>query len=179
MSNNETPKPKITIDGHVIEFKAGDTIMKAAERAHIDQGIPRFCYHPGLPVAGSCRMCTVEVEKAPKLMTACSTPAADGMIVHTQSEKVRKSRAGVMEFLLTNHPLDCPVCDQAGECSLQDYNYEYGPGTSQFKEEKRVYEKAQTKKLSERLTLNMNRCIHCERCVRFTENVTKTHELLM
>ncbi|HYX35725.1 MAG TPA: 2Fe-2S iron-sulfur cluster-binding protein [Oligoflexus sp.] len=179
MSTTESPKPKVTIDGQVIEFQPGDTIMRAAERAHIDQGIPRFCYHPGLPVAGTCRMCTVEVEKAPKLMTACSTPAADGMIVHTQSEKVRKSRAGVMEFLLTNHPLDCPVCDQAGECSLQDYNYEYGPGTSEFREEKRVYGDAQTKPLSDRLTLNMNRCIHCERCVRYTEDVTKTSELLM
>lgn len=172
-------KPKITFDGQTFEFEPGDTIMRAAERAGIDQEIPRFCYHPGLPVAGTCRMCTVEVEKAPKLMTACSTPATDGMVVHTQSERVRKSRAGVMEFLLLNHPLDCPVCDQAGECSLQNYNYEYGPGTSRFHEEKRVWEEATTKKLSERLTLNMNRCIHCERCVRFTEDVTKTHELLM
>lgn len=172
-------KPKISFDGQIFEFEAGDTIMRAAERAGIDQGIPRFCYHPGLPVAGTCRMCTVEVEKAPKLMTACSTPAADGMVVHTQSERVRKSRAGVMEFLLLNHPLDCPVCDQAGECSLQDYNYEYGPGSSRYQEEKRVWEEATTKKLSDRLTLNMNRCIHCERCVRFTEDVTKTHELLM
>ncbi len=179
MSANPAPKPTITIDGKAIAFEPGDTIMKAAERGNIDKGIPRFCYHPGLPVAATCRMCTVEVEKAPKLMTACSTPATDGMIVHTQSEKARKSRAGVMEFLLINHPLDCPVCDQAGECSLQDYNYEYGPGTSEYKEEKRTYEKAATKKLSERLTLNMNRCIHCERCVRFTENVTKTGELLM
>lgn len=172
-------KPKLTIDGRLVEFEAGDTIMRAAERAAIDQGIPRFCYHPGLPVAGTCRMCTVEVEKAPKLMTACSTPATDGMIVHTQSERVRKSRAGVMEFLLINHPLDCPVCDQAGECSLQDYNYEYGPGKSRYTEEKRVWEEATTKKLSDKLTLNMNRCIHCERCVRFTEDVTKTNELLM
>ena len=172
-------KPKITFDGQTFEFEPGDTIMRAAERAGVDKEIPRFCYHPGLPVAGTCRMCTVEVEKAPKLMTACSTPAADGMIVHTQSEKVRKSRAGVMEFLLINHPLDCPVCDQAGECSLQNYNYEYGPGTSRFQEEKRVWEEATTKKLSDRLTLNMNRCIHCERCVRFTEDVSKTNELLM
>ncbi len=172
-------KPKITFDGQTFEFEPGDTIMRAAERAAIDQGIPRFCYHPGLPVAGTCRMCTVEVEKAPKLMTACSTPASDGMVIHTQSERVRKSRAGVMEFLLLNHPLDCPVCDQAGECSLQDYNYEYGPSTSRFQEDKRVWVEASTKKLSDRLTLNMNRCIHCERCVRFTEDVTKTHELLM
>ena len=173
------PKPSITLDGKNIPFEPGDTIMRAAERAKLDADIPRFCYHPGLPVAGTCRMCTVEIEKSPKLMTSCSTPATDGMIVHTQSEKVRNSRAGVMEFLLINHPLDCPVCDQAGECSLQDYNYQYGPGSSEFKEAKRVFEKAETKKLSERLTLNMNRCVHCERCVRFTENVTKTNELLM
>ena len=172
-------KPKITIDGQVVEFEPGDTIMRAAERARVDQKIPRFCYHPGLPVAGTCRMCTVEVEKAPKLTTACSTPAADGMVILTQSDRVRKSRSGVMEMLLANHPLDCPVCDQAGECSLQDYNYEYGPSKSEFKEDKRVWKEATTKALSERLTLNMNRCIHCERCVRFTEDVTKTNELLM
>ncbi|RYZ53636.1 MAG: 2Fe-2S iron-sulfur cluster binding domain-containing protein, partial [Proteobacteria bacterium] len=180
MTTSEAPaKPKISIDGQVVEFEPGDTIMKAAERSRVDRAIPRFCYHPGLPVAGTCRMCTVEVEKAPKLMTACSTPASDGMVVLTQSERVRKSRSGVMEMLLANHPLDCPVCDQAGECSLQDYNYEYGPSRSEFKEDKRVWKEATTKALSERLTLNMNRCIHCERCVRFTEDVTKTHELLM
>ncbi len=172
-------KPKITFDGQTFEFEPGDTIMRAAERAHIDQGIPRFCYHPGLPIAGTCRMCTVEVEKAPKLMTACSTPAADGMVVHTQSDKVRKSRAGVMEFLLVNHPLDCPVCDQAGECSLQNYNYEYGPGTSRFRDDKRIWSEATTKRLSDKLTLNMNRCVHCERCVRFTEDISKSNELLM
>jgi NADH-quinone oxidoreductase subunit G len=169
----------ITIDGQVVPFLPGDTIMRAAEKAALDGTIPRFCYHPGLPVAGTCRMCTVEVEKAPKLMTSCSTPCADGMVVHTQSDKVKKSREGVMEFLLANHPLDCPVCDQAGECSLQNYNYEYGPRTSEFHEEKRTWTKSTTKKLSEKLTLNMNRCIHCERCVRFTDEVTKTHELTM
>ncbi|MBC7661938.1 MAG: (2Fe-2S)-binding protein [Chitinophagaceae bacterium] len=180
MTTSEAPaKPKLTIDGQAVEFQPGDTIMKAAERARMDGTIPRFCYHPGLPVAGTCRMCTVEVEKAPKLMTACSTPAADGMVVLTQSDRVRKSRSGVMEFLLANHPLDCPVCDQAGECSLQDYNYEYGPSKSHFVEDKRVWKEATTKRLSDKLTLNMNRCIHCERCVRFTEDVTKTHELLM
>jgi NADH-quinone oxidoreductase subunit G len=179
MTLETTAKPTITIDGTAVSFTPGDTIMKAAERAALDGTIPRFCYHPGLPVAGTCRMCTVEVEKAPKLMTACSTPCNDGMVVHTQSEKVKKSRAGVMEFLLANHPLDCPVCDQAGECSLQNYNYEYGPHSSEFDEEKRTWPKSTTKKLSDKLTLNMNRCIHCERCVRFTDEVTKTHELTM
>ena len=110
--------------------------MQAAERADIDQGIPRFCYHPGLPVAGSCRMCTVEVEKAPKLMTACSTPASDGMVIHPQSDKVRKSRAGVMEFLLANHPLDCPVCDQSGRVFAAGLQLCIWSGTSQFREEK-------------------------------------------
>jgi len=178
--NSDVPaKPVVTIDGVRVEFNPGDTIMKAAEKAGIDAEIPRFCYHPGLPVAGTCRMCTVQVEKAPKLMTACSTPCTDGMVVHTKSEPVQKSRAGVMEFLLANHPLDCPVCDQAGECSLQNYNFQYGPGTSEFQDEKRIWSKSTTKKLSEKLTLNMNRCIHCERCVRFTEDVTKSHELAM
>jgi len=173
------PLPKITIDGSVIEFMPGDTIMQAAERANVAADIPRYCYHPGLPIAGTCRMCTVEVEKAPKLMTSCSTPAGDGMVVHTRSEKVMKSRTGVMEFLLTNHPLDCPVCDKAGECELQDYNYEYGPGTSRFVEEKRVFKEATTKNLSDKIVLNMNRCVHCERCVRFTDDVTKTNDLVM
>lgn len=171
--------PKITIDGITVEFNPGDTIMAVAERAKVQGKIPRYCYHPALPVAASCRMCLVEVEKAPKMMTACSTPAADGMVVHTRSEKVLAGRKGVMDFLLTNHPLDCPVCDKAGECDLQDYNFEYGPGNSSFVEEKRVFEEASTKALSEKVTLNMNRCVHCERCVRFTENVTETHDLVM
>lgn len=170
---------KMIIDGKEVEFYSGDTIMQAAERAKISDSIPRYCYHPGLPIAGTCRMCTVEVEKMPKLMTSCSTPAGEGMIVHTKSEKVLKSRNGVMEFLLTNHPLDCPVCDKAGECELQNYNFEYGPSTSRFQEDKRVFENATTKKLSDKITLNMNRCVHCERCVRFTEDVTKSYDLVM
>lgn len=173
------PLPKMTLDGVVIEFQPGDTIMQAAERIKVAHDIPRFCYHPAMPIAGTCRMCTVEVEKAPKLMTSCSTPATDGMVVYTNSDKVQKSRHGVMEMLLTNHPLDCPVCDKAGECDLQDYDFKHGPETSRFKEEKRVFTEATTKKLSSDITLNMNRCVHCERCVRFTEDVTKTHDLVM
>ena len=178
-SPDAKPLPKVTIDGKQYEFKPGDTIMEVAERYKIHKEIPRYCYHPGLPIAGTCRMCTVEVEKAPKLMTSCSTPAGDGMVVHTRSEKVLKSRNGVQDFLLTNHPLDCPVCDKAGECELQDFTFEYGPPKSIFKEEKRVYEDATTKKLSDKVTLNMNRCVHCERCVRFTDDVTKSHDLVM
>ncbi|MBY0517437.1 MAG: (2Fe-2S)-binding protein [Bacteriovoracaceae bacterium] len=173
------PLPKVTIDGKAYEFKPGDTIMQVAERYNLHEDIPRYCYHPGMPIAGTCRMCTVEVEKAPKLMTSCSTPAGDGMVVHTRSEKVLKSRNGVMDFLLANHPLDCPVCDKAGECELQDYTFEYGPQESNFKEEKRVFKEATTKKLSDKVTLNMNRCVHCERCVRFTDDVTKTNDLVM
>lgn len=173
------PNPKVTIDGKVYDFKPGDTIMQVAERYKIHEEIPRYCYHPAMPIAGTCRMCTVEVEKAPKLMTSCSTPATDGMVVHTRSEKVLKSRNGVVDFLLSNHPLDCPVCDKAGECDLQNYTFEYGPAESNFKESKRVYTEATTKKLSDDITLNMNRCVHCERCVRFTEDVTKTHDLVM
>lgn len=178
-SPDARPLPKVTIDGKTYEFKPGDTIMQVAERYKIHEEIPRYCYHPAMPIAGTCRMCTVEVEKAPKLMTSCSTPAADGMVVHTRSDKVMKSRNGVVDFLLSNHPLDCPVCDKAGECDLQNYTFEYGPASSNFKEDKRVYEEATTKKLSADITLNMNRCVHCERCVRFTEDVTKTHDLVM
>ncbi|MEK6624569.1 MAG: 2Fe-2S iron-sulfur cluster-binding protein, partial [Bdellovibrionota bacterium] len=173
------PLPKMTLDGQIVEFMPGDTIMQVAERAGLAAQIPRYCYHPGLSIAGTCRMCMVEVEKAPKLMTACSTPAADGMVVRTRSEKVLKGRAGVMDCLLSNHPLDCPVCDKAGECELQDYDYEYGPSRSAFTEEKRVFTKSSTRHLSDKIVLNMNRCVACERCVRFTDEVTKTNDLVM
>lgn len=178
-SEKISPLPKFSFDGKEIEFLPGETIMQAAERAGLTEAIPRFCYHPGLPVAGTCRMCTVEIEKTPKLQTACSTPAAQGMVVKSANERVNKSHKGVMEFLLTNHPLDCPVCDQAGECELQDYNYDYGPNDSRFEEDKRVFEKATTRALSDKIMLNMNRCVNCERCVRFEENVTETFDLLM
>lgn len=173
------PLPKFSFDGKEIEFLPGETIMQAAERAGLTEEIPRFCYHPGLPVAGTCRMCTVEIEKNPKLQTACSTPAANGMIVKSQNERVEKSHKGVMEFLLTNHPLDCPVCDQAGECELQEYNFEYGPHETRFEEDKRVFENSSTRPLSDKIMLNMNRCVNCERCVRFEETVTETYDLLM
>ncbi|OFZ17080.1 MAG: hypothetical protein A2X86_01115 [Bdellovibrionales bacterium GWA2_49_15] len=173
------PLPKMTLDGKIVEFVPGDTIMQAAERVGKASQIPRYCYHPGLSIAGTCRMCTVEVEKAPKLMTACSTPAADGMVVHTRSEKVLKSRSGVLDCLLANHPLDCPVCDKAGECELQDYDYEYGPRSSSFAEEKRVFPKSSTRHFSEKIVFNMNRCVACERCVRFTDEITKTNDLVM
>ena len=128
--------PKLTINGKEITVEPGTTILNAAKELGIF--IPHYCYHPALTIVGSCRMCLVEIEGSPKPATACSTPVQDGMAVSTDSEKIKKEREGILEFLLINHPLDCPVCDQAGECKLQDYAFLYGKGHSRFKEEKRV-----------------------------------------
>src|SRR5436190_6010402 len=116
--------PKCTIDGRAVEFSAGENLIEVARRVGVE--IPYFCYHPGLAVVAQCRMCAVQIEKMPKLQTACSTPAAEGMVVHTQSDPVKKARASVMEFLLVNHPLDCPICDKSGECDLQDNSFKHG-----------------------------------------------------
>ena len=116
--------PNLTIDGKQVEVPAGTTIIQAADKLGIN--IPRYCYHPALPVSGNCRICMVEVEKQPKLQIACYTPVTDGMVVKTNSPKVLEVRKTVLEFLLVNHPVDCPVCDQAGECKLQDYYMEHG-----------------------------------------------------
>ena len=121
---------KITIDGKTAEVKDGITILQAAEALGID--IPHFCYHPALSISGNCRMCLVEVEKMPKLVIACATRVMDGMVVYTQNEKVKKARQAVLEFILINHPLDCPICDEAGECKLQNYTYIYGPSGTLF-----------------------------------------------
>ena len=125
---------KLVVDGIELEFKQGQTIIEAAKEHGIS--IPHFCWHPKLSVSGNCRVCLVEVEKMPKLVIACSTIAADGMVVHTKNERVTAARNAVMEFLLINHPLDCPICDEAGECKLQDYAYAHGVGESRFVEEK-------------------------------------------
>ena len=122
--------PKLTINGKEAELPAGTNLIEAAQTLGTE--IPRFCYHPGLSVAGNCRMCLVEIEKAPKLQIACNTAATEGLVVLTDSDKVKKARAGVMEFLLLNHPIDCPICDCAGECYLQDYSYQYGRAQSRF-----------------------------------------------
>ncbi|HPS65548.1 MAG TPA: 2Fe-2S iron-sulfur cluster-binding protein, partial [Ignavibacteria bacterium] len=124
----------ITIDGKQFEFNNGETILQVALRNGIT--IPHFCYHPAMSIAGNCRICLVEVEKMPKLVIACGTAASDGMAVHTKSEKSVAAQNAVMEFLLINHPLDCPICDEAGECKLQEYAYKYGTGISRFDEEK-------------------------------------------
>jgi NADH-quinone oxidoreductase subunit G len=135
---DETPKPPdtltLTIDGLSVTVPKGTTVLQAAEKAGLD--VPRYCYHAGLTIAGNCRICLVDVEKMPKLVTSCTTQAAEGMVVRTKGEKVEDGRRSVMEFLLANHPLDCPICDQAGECRLQEYSYQHGAGAQRFHEER-------------------------------------------
>ncbi|MFQ6110630.1 MAG: NADH-quinone oxidoreductase subunit NuoG [Nitrospinota bacterium] len=168
--------PTITINGEfetkTIEVQAGTTIIQAAERAGID--IPRFCYHPLLSIVGQCRVCLVEVEGVPKLQIACGTEVRDGMVVHTHSPRADKARRGILEFLLINHPLDCPVCDQGGECPLQDISYRYANAFTRFREPRRTYERVSLGHYIER---DMNRCIHCTRCVRFTKEIDGGAEL--
>jgi NADH-quinone oxidoreductase subunit G len=164
--------PKLTVDGIEVEVPAGATVMQACEMA--GKEIPRFCYHERLSIAGNCRMCLVEIEKSPKPVASCAMPAADGQVVLTDSEKTRKAREGVMEFLLINHPLDCPICDQGGECDLQDQAMAYGRGTSRFDENKRAVAE---KHMGPLIKTVMTRCIHCTRCVRFAEEVAGVEEI--
>lgn len=164
---------KIFIDDKPVEVKEGTTVFAAAEQAGIP--IPHLCYHPAFTPEGSCRMCLVEIEGMPKLELACSTQAKEGMKIWTQSEKVIEARKGVLEFLLAEHPLDCPICDKAGECKLQDYYEEYGLFDSQFRELKEKREKKV--KIGKSLILDRERCILCTRCIRFLRDVTKTQEL--
>lgn len=165
----------IEIDGKLVETQRGSTVMDAAHKAGVY--IPHFCYHKKLSISANCRMCLVEVEKAPKPLPACATPAADGMKVHTHSEMAVKAQKGVMEFLLINHPLDCPICDQGGECQLQDIAMGYGGGASRYSEEKRV---VNPKEIGELIsTKEMSRCIQCTRCVRFGQEIAGIMELGM
>ena len=163
--------PKATIDNKEIEFEPGETILDVARRVGIK--IPTLCYYDRLEKAGTCRMCLIEVEKAPKLMTACTTEWRNGMVVHTDTERVQKARRGVLEFLLINHPLDCPVCDEAGDCQLQDLVYEYGAPVSRFIEEKQTFPKLELGPYIER---DMNRCLNCRRCVRLTAELLGTFD---
>jgi len=165
--------PNINIDGKKIDFRQGQTIIEAARDHGIE--IPHFCWHPKLSVSGNCRICLVEVEKMPKLVIACSTLASEGMVVHTNSEKVVAAQNAVMEFLLINHPLDCPICDEAGECKLQDYAYKYGVGESRFVEEK--VHKDKRVLLGPRVMFDGERCISCSRCIRFCDEIAKDAEL--
>jgi NADH-quinone oxidoreductase subunit G len=164
---------KITIDKKELNFKQGQTIIQVAEENGID--IPHFCWHPSLSVSGNCRVCLVEVEKMPKLVIACATLAAEGMIVHTVSEKAISARNAVMEFLLINHPLDCPICDEAGECKLQDYAYQHGVGESRFTEEKMHKDKRVP--LGPYVMFDGERCISCSRCIRFCDEVAGETQL--
>ena len=166
--------PKLTIDGKEIEVPAGTTIIQAADKLGIT--IPRYCYHESLPVSGNCRICMVEVEKQPKLQIACYTPVADGMVVKTASPKVLEVRKTVLEFLLVNHPLDCPVCDQAGECKLQDYYMDHGQYDSRLDDVK-VKKEKKAVSIGPTVMLDQERCILCTRCVRFTDHISKSHEL--
>ncbi|MEO7966175.1 MAG: molybdopterin-dependent oxidoreductase [Gemmatimonadaceae bacterium] len=158
----------VTIEGRPVAVPAGMTILEAAKHAGVL--IPHYCYHPGLPVAGVCRMCLVDVEKAPKLAPACATSVAEGQVVHVHSEKAREARKGVLEMLLINHPLDCPICDQAGECELQDYTYQEGRDDSRYREPKRFNP---VEDFGGDVLYVPNRCILCTRCVRFMDEIAK------
>jgi NADH-quinone oxidoreductase subunit G len=164
--------PKLTIDGVEIEVPNGFSVLQAAEMA--GKEVPRFCFHDRLSVAANCRMCLVEVEKAPKPVASCAFPVGEGMVVKTDSPMVRKARRGVMEFLLINHPLDCPICDQGGECDLQDQAMAYGADHSRYTENKRA---VRDKDLGPLVKTNMNRCIQCTRCIRFATEIAGVPEL--
>ncbi len=164
--------PKLIIDGQEVEVPPGSTVLQACEAA--GREIPVFCYHPRLNIAGNCRMCLVEVEKMPKPQASCALPATDGMVVRTDSPMVHKARRGVLELLLINHPLDCPICDQGGECDLQDLTLFYGPDKSRFKENKRA---VADKYLGPLISTHMTRCIHCTRCIRFLNEIAGVEEL--
>ena len=163
---------KLKVNNLDIEIEEGLTVLQACEKAGVE--IPRFCYHEKLSIAGNCRMCLVEIEKSPKPVASCAMPAAEGMSIKTNTEFVEKSRKGVMEFLLANHPLDCPVCDQGGECDLQDQSMFYGVDKSRFKENKR---EVPEKKMGPLIKTQMTRCIHCTRCIRFATEVAGVPEL--
>ena len=169
---SEIKTVKVTVDGQQVEVPAGATALQACEVA--GKEIPRFCYHERLSIAGNCRMCLVEVEKSPKPQASCAFPVMDGMVIKTDSALVRQARRNVMEFLLINHPLDCPICDQGGECDLQDQAMAFGIAGSRYAENKRAVE---DKYIGPLVKTVMNRCIHCTRCVRFTTEVAGIAEL--
>jgi len=164
--------PKVIVDGIEIEVADGSTVLQACEAA--GKEIPRFCYHERLSIAGNCRMCLVEIEKSPKPIASCAMPAMDGQVIKTNTAMVKKAREGVMEFLLINHPLDCPICDQGGECDLQDQAFNYGGGRSRYDLNKRSVDQ---KYMGPLIKTHMNRCIHCTRCVRFSEEIAGVSEI--
>jgi NADH-quinone oxidoreductase subunit G len=164
----DTQMVNLTIEGRAVTVAAGTSMLEAAKVAGVL--IPHYCYHPGLPVAGVCRMCLVEVEKNPKLAPACATSVVEGQVIHVHSEKAREARKGVLEFLLINHPLDCPICDQSGECELQDYTFQEGRATSRYREAKRFNP---VEDFGGDVVYVPNRCILCTRCVRFMDVVAE------
>lgn len=176
--------PKISIDNQEIECRNGVPVLQAALEGGWD--VPHYCYHPGLSVVASCRLClmelmmpnpkTQELQWSPKLVPSCQTPVRDGMVVRFDSDRIRQSQAACMEFFLLNHPLDCPVCDQAGECQLQDYSFKFGKPESRMVDQKLVNPK---KDIGPRTLLYQDRCVMCSRCVRFTDEISGTHELCM
>ena len=163
---------KIKVNDTEIEVEDGLTVLQACEQAGAE--IPRFCYHEKLSIAGNCRMCLVEMEKSPKPIASCAMPVTNGMNIKTNTPLVEKARKGVMEFLLANHPLDCPVCDQGGECDLQDQSMFYGIDKSRYKENKRYVPE---KYMGPLIKTQMTRCIHCTRCIRFAEEIAGIEEL--
>ena len=173
------PPPKdtftVSFDGKAIEVPKNLNLIDAAKLAGVD--IPHFCYHPRLSVVGQCRMCLVEIEGMPKIQAACTVPLKDGLSVKTTTEKVRTARPATMEFLLINHPLDCPICDQAGECTLQDNSFGYGNQLSRFDETKRQYPTFDRTMIGPHVVADMTRCIQCTRCIRFTHEIAGTSEL--
>ena len=177
--------PLLKVDGKEFEVESGTTVLQVAEANGIE--IPHYCYHPALEIVGSCRMCLVQVEGMPKLQVSCNTFVSDvssdrkvdgkyDMVVHTQNDLVVQERKNILEFLLLNHPLDCPVCDQAGECYLQDYSFKFGNAHSRFDENKRV---RPNEFLGSQIVINHNRCIMCSQCVRFTQEISGTSELFV
>src|SRR5258708_6778128 len=166
----------LTIDDIRGGVRAGRVGWEAAQEVGIE--IPIYCYHPKMPPLGACRMCFVEIEKVPKPpQTACTTPVSEGMVVHTKTEKVLKARRGTLEFLLINHPLDCPICDKGGECDLQDFTLRHGPGGTRFDLHKRHYPKPIP--VSDRVMLDRERCILCQRCTRFSSEISMDNGLVM
>ena len=162
----------VTVDGVEVEVEEGSTVLQACEAA--GKEVPRFCYHERLSIAGNCRMCLVEMERAPKPVASCAMPAGPGMVIKTDTEVVKKAREGVMEFMLINHPLDCPICDQGGECDLQDQAMGYGGDASRYLEPKRAVE---NKNMGPLISTIMTRCIHCTRCVRFSTEVAGVNDM--
>jgi NADH-quinone oxidoreductase subunit G len=172
--------PRITVDGNPLEVAEGRTLLQALDDAGLLMNgvdVPHYCWHPKLSIDGSCRLCQVEVEGLPKLQIACNTPVQDGMVVRTNTPRVQQAREGVMELLLVNHPLDCPICDQAGECKLQDYAYEYGVSAARTREPRRALKKNVS--LGPTIVFDQERCILCRRCVRFCREVSETGELVV